>query len=88
MKNDLRQSLALAFERTATEPYNIDNMIVDVTTESPNLSENDFTKAIINGSLGKYEKVYKLSTTEVCFWIREFLEDERFLLKVKTTLGI
>ena len=80
--------MALAFERTATEPYNIDNMIVDVTTEFPKLSDDEFTKAIRNGSLGKYGKVYKLSTTEVCFWIREYLDEERFLLKVKTTLGI
>ena len=88
MGNDLRQSLALAFERTATEPYNIDYMILDIATEFPKLSDDELTTAIRNGSLGKYGKVYKLSTTEVCFWIREYLEDERFLLKVKTTLGI
>ena len=47
---ELKSSILVAFERTGTEPYNTDNMIKDILTEFPNLSEDDFTKAIRNGS--------------------------------------
>jgi hypothetical protein len=47
-------------------------MINDVLTEFPRVSEDTFIKAIRNGSLGKYGKTYKLSTQDVCVWVREY----------------
>lgn len=70
--SSLRNSINVAFERVGTEPYNIDNMINDVLTEFPRVSEDTFIKAIRNGSLGKYGKTYKLSTQDVCVWVREY----------------
>jgi hypothetical protein len=32
--------------------------------------------AIKNGSTGKYGRTYKLTTQEVCYWIREFIEED------------
>lgn len=81
-KHNLQTSLALAFERTSTEPYNIENMVNDILTEFPKLSNDDFTKAIRNGSLGVYGRVYKLSTSEVCFWIREFMNNKNSKLRL------
>lgn len=73
---NIQASLLVAFERTMTEPYNIDNMVKDIMSEFPRLKDNELTLAIRNGSLGKYGKTYKLSTQEVCIWIREFLKEK------------
>jgi hypothetical protein len=73
---NLQTSLLVAFERTATEPYDMQNMVKDVLTEFPNTKNDDITLAIRNGSLGKYGKTYKFSTQEVCIWIREFLKQK------------
>jgi hypothetical protein len=68
--------LLVAFERTATEPYDMQNMVKDVLTEFSNIKNDDITLAIRNGSLGKYGKTYKFSTQEVCIWIREYLKQK------------
>lgn len=73
---NLQTSLLVAFERTATEPYDMQNMVKDVLTEFPNIKDNDITLAIRSGSLGKYGKTYKFSTQEVCIWIREYLKEK------------
>jgi len=73
---NIQTSLLVAFERTMTEPYNIDNMVKDILSEFPKLKDDDLTLAIRNGSLGKYGKTFKLSTQEVCIWIREFLKEK------------
>ena len=67
--------LAVAFDRTNTEPFNVEKMSFDIITEFPELSDEDLKKAIKNGGLGKYGKTYKLSTQEVCIWIREYIKE-------------
>ena len=73
---NLQTSLLVAFERTATEPYDIQNMVNDILTEFPNIKDENITLAIRSGSLGKYGKTYKFSTQEVCIWIREYLKQK------------
>jgi hypothetical protein len=72
--NNLKLSIAFAFERTRTEPFKIDGMVGDVLSEFPRVSSDKITEAIRNGSLGKYGRTYKLSTQEICFWIREHIK--------------
>lgn len=72
-KELIKVSLATAFERTGTEPYNIEPMLRDIITEFPRESEEDIIKAIRNGALGMYGRTYKLTTQEVCVWIREYI---------------
>lgn len=74
-KELLQVALSFAFERTGTEPYNLDGIADDVITEFPNISENGIKSALRNGGLGKYGRTYKLTTQEVCIWIRKYLED-------------
>lgn len=81
--SNLQSSILIAFERTLTEPYNIENMIKDIISEFPRTKSDEIIKAIRNGSLGKYGKTYKLSTQEVCIWIREYLKE-----KNKVNIGI
>ena len=69
---NLKNSLAVAFERTNTAPFNLDKLVSDVLSEFPRVSNEDITLALRSGSLGKYGRTFKLSTQEVCFWIREY----------------
>ena len=71
-QSNLMKYIAVAFERTNTEVVNIEKMSFDIISEFPELSDEDFKKAIRNGGLGKYGKTYKLSTQEICIWIREY----------------
>ena len=74
-KETIQLSIATAFERTGTEPYNIDTMISDIISEFPRENTETIVKAIRNGALGMYGKTYKLTTQEVCIWIREFISN-------------
>lgn len=75
-KEHLTTCILFAFERTKTEPFNIENMIDDVLEEFPRMSDETFRAAIRNGSLGVYGRTFKLSTQEVCFWIREYIRNK------------
>jgi len=72
--NNLKLSIAFAFERTRSDPFKIDGMIKDILTEFPRLQSEKITEAIRNGSLGKYGRTFRLSTQEVCYWIREYIK--------------
>lgn len=72
--NNLKLSIAFAFERTRSEPFDITEMVRDILTEFPRLDSERITEALRNGSLGKYGRTFRLSTQEVCFWIREYLK--------------
>lgn len=65
-------SVALAFERTNLPMFNTDKLVLDVLKEFENTPIKDITKAIKKGSLGHYGRTYRMSTQEVCLWIREY----------------
>ena len=46
--------------------------IYDVLEEFPRVKETDLILAIRKGSLGMYGRTFKLSTQEVCYWIRQY----------------
>lgn len=73
---NLQTSIAVAFERTQTEPYNLDSMINDVLTEFPKYGTETFKNAIRKGSLGAYGLNYKVTTQVVCHWIREYVKSQ------------
>lgn len=70
----IKLSMALAIERTNTPAFNVDNLVGDVLDEFKGVSVNIITEAIKKGSLGSYGKTYKLSTQEVCIWVREHIK--------------
>ena len=70
----IKQSMALAFERTNLPVFNIESLSKDVLSEFENKDVTLITKAIRNGSLGLYGRTYRISTQEVCIWIREYLK--------------
>ena len=72
----LAASIVIAFERTGTEPFNIQPMIRDIEREFHYLTTEDKMKAIRNGGVGKYGRTYKLTTQEVCVWIREYIKEK------------
>ena len=71
-KDLIKNSVMLAFERTNTPVFDVENLIEDILIEFKGKDIELITKAIRNGSLGLYGKTYKLSTQEVCIWIREY----------------
>ena len=78
--NVSRTSLTLAFSRTGSEfDKNLANSIYfDVVEAFPDITLDEFTQALKNGGLGMYGKTYKLTSQEVCIWIRNYLNDTRF----------
>ena len=67
---ELSKSIALAFERTGTQPKDISGMVNDISTEFPTIPIARILKAIRKGGLGYYGKTYgELSTQEICIWI-------------------
>lgn len=80
-KQILKQAVAVAFDRTGTTPPEvkvIDSMVEDIFSEFPKLNEDQIKKALRNGGLGMYGKTYKLTTQELCIWIRRYYDETRF----------
>ena len=73
---NLKPSLAIAIQRTEMKLKNIEETVEDIATEFRHLNLSEIKLALRNGSLGKYGRTYKLSTQEVCFWIREFIKEK------------
>lgn len=73
-KADLQDALFFAFERTKTAPFDVTGLVKDVLSEFPRLSGQDLIIALRNGGLGMYGRTFRLSTQEVCFWIREYIK--------------
>lgn len=73
----IKKSMVLAFERTNLPVFNLDNLVNDISSEFKGKDINLITKAIRNGSLGLYGRTYRMSTQEVCIWVREYLKTNR-----------
>lgn len=78
--NVIRTSLTLAFNRTGTEfdKELANSMYFDIADAFPDLTLDEFTKALKNGGLGVYGKTYKLTIQEVCIWVRNYLNETRY----------
>ncbi len=71
--------VSVAFERTGFEVVKeeiIMKIVKDITEEFPKLNEEDFKISLRNGGLGKYGRTFKLTTQEICIWIREYLKEK------------
>ena len=65
------QSIALAFQRVNVEPVKVSEIAEDVKKAFPKCTENELIEAIRRGALGEFGRTYRMSTQEVCIWIRE-----------------
>ena len=74
--SEIIASLVIAFDRTNTPLIDLSNMAIDVVNEFRRIEITEIQKAIRNGALGKYGRTYKMSTQEVCIWIREYLKEK------------
>lgn len=72
----LKQSLAVAMERTDCEIKNIDNVVFDVSEEFKNKKLVDVKEAIRQGAFGKFGITYKISTQVVGYWINQYLKEK------------
>lgn len=71
-EDDIKKSLAITMDRLGMDFKNIDNTTSDLYLEFKSMPLKEIREALRLGSLGKYGRTYKLSTQEVCFWIREY----------------
>jgi len=68
--------------RLSMDFSNIDLTITDIISEFGYVSLKQIRESLRKGSLGHYGKTYKLSTQEVCVWIREYLKSNKTKLSL------
>lgn len=73
-EDNIKLSLVVIMDRLNMQFKDINETILDISTEFNFMTIKQIREALRNGSLGKYGRTYKLSTQEVCFWIREYLK--------------
>lgn len=61
----------MVMERVGLDFKDIDSTIQDVISEFGHVNLKDIREALRNGSLGLYGQTFRLSTQEVCIWIRK-----------------
>lgn len=57
----------------------INNTIQDIIAEFKYLTLKQIREALRNGSLGLYGNTFRLSTQEVCIWIRKHTQTKSIL---------
>ena len=75
--DDIKISLAMVMERLNMEFKNINMTATDIHQEFKYATLLQIREALRLGSLGNYGRTYKLSTQEVCVWIRSYLNDKK-----------
>lgn len=63
-------------DRVDMDFKNIDSTVIDISTEFKHLTLSDIRLALKKGALGNYGRSFKLSTQEVCFWIKEYVKEK------------
>ena len=74
LEDNLKSSLVVVMQRLDMEFSNVNATISDIVNEFHYLKLKDVIQALRSGSLGNYGRTYKLSTQEVCIWIRKFTD--------------
>lgn len=64
----------VAFNRVNVEPDRVLGIAEDIVKTFPSVNENDLVEAIRRGALGEFGRTYRMSTQEVCIWIREYIK--------------
>ena len=55
----------------------VQNCHKDISSKFKGVPQEKIFEAIKKGSLGEYGRTYRLSTQEICIWIREYLKEEK-----------
>jgi len=79
LEDELKRSLILVMQRLNMELPNVNDTITDIASEFPYLKLRDVINSLRKGSLGNYGRTYKLSTQEICVWIRKNTETKNTL---------
>lgn len=61
----------MVMERVGMDFKDIDSTIQDLISEFGHIALKDIREALRSGSLGLYGQTFRLSTQEVCIWIRK-----------------
>lgn len=74
---DIKASLVTVMQRLQMDFLDIDQTANDIFEEFRFTTIIQIREALRKGSLGSYGRTYKLSTQEVCVWIRAYLKDNK-----------
>lgn len=66
-------------DRVGMDFKDINNTIQDIRAEFKYLTLKQIREALRNGSLGLYGNTFRLSTQEVCIWIRKHTQTKSIL---------
>lgn len=66
-------------DRVGMDFKDINNTIEDIRAEFKYLTLKQIREALRNGSLGLYGNTFRLSTQEVCIWIRKHTQIKSIL---------
>jgi hypothetical protein len=67
----------MVMERLGMELKDVNMTSLDIHQEFKYVTLLQIREALRIGSLGGYGRTYKLSTQEVCIWIRSYLNDKK-----------
>lgn len=70
----LSQSIVLAFKRVNVQPERVLDIAEDIVKTFPTIDEKDLIEAVKRGALGEFGRTYRMSTQEVCIWVREYIK--------------
>lgn len=82
LRDEIGKSLLVAMQRVGMDYTNLFDTINDIIQEFEHLKLSQILSAIRLGSLGKYGRSYRLSTQEVCYWIREYVKENNKTLSI------
>lgn len=69
-------------DRVGCDFKDIESTINDIITEFGTYKLNSIREALRNGSLGMYGQTFRLSTQEICIWIRKYSYDKNSRLGI------
>lgn len=70
------KSISASILRVGLEPVEPNLILTDIEREFKSVDVKSIQEAIRLGSTGKYGRTYRLTSQEVCFWIREYLKEK------------
>jgi len=70
----VEKSIVLAFERVGLMPEHISNISNDLKSAFPTAKDEIIIEVIKEGALGAYGRTYRMSSQEICIWVRGYLK--------------
>jgi len=78
--DEIKKSLIISMQRVQMELPELDLTCLDIFNTFKNVSVREIREALKKGSTGAYGSTYRMSTQEVCIWIRKLIVFHLYLI--------